>query len=201
MNSGDAEALIRHAETFGITTEAAVSRRWGARGAALLAELVASKRLEQGGHLSDGTTFYRIYQNARGKRGLPPQQRYLFLAFCVLRQVERRPIASHRIAERYPDFTSRALHCVENGTPPRIWRVYTPTSERADIQTARHIRQEYLKTQQHLPPDSTFRKLVAGGNYGFAVLLDDQARAHNLRQLLAERPLPPEIAATVECFA
>jgi hypothetical protein len=199
MNSGDPEAILRHVKSFGLTTEAAVASRWGEYGTELLEYLVTSKRVAKRGRLRNGETFYELADNQ--KRMQPPQRRYLLLAFCLLRQVERRPMPTQLLKELYPDSTSRALHCVESGKPSRFWRVYMPTTERADIQTARHIRQEVLETNRRLPHESTFRALLSQGHYGFAVLLDDQSRADKLRELLAERPLPSEIAVTVECFA
>ena len=121
----------------------------------------------------------------------------LLQAFCE--SSTRRIIPPREIRARFPDFTSFGLHCIEAGEKVCIWRVYTPLSARADLQTVRHIRQAHQRSQR-LPRESSFRELVAAGNYGFAVLLNEHKRAEYLRELLAERPLPPEVAVLVECF-
>ena len=121
----------------------------------------------------------------------------LLQAFCESN--ERRIISPREIRARFPDFTSFGPHCIEAGERVCIWRVYTPLSSSADLQTVRHIRQAHQRSQR-LPRESSFRELVASGAYGFAVLLDDAKRGELLRELLRERPLEPAAPVMVEVF-
>ena len=176
MSSGEKERLLRHIITFGVTTDEAARRQYGEEGVGLLKLLLTEERIQNVGAVKAGDSVYTLHPNECLKRGLPlhypadftkrPQallQSYLVLAFCVLGDVERRIMRPQVLAESHPDFRSRGRHCIEGGATKRIWRIFTPLSPRADMQTARHISQAYQESQRR-PRDSAFRELVTGGH-------------------------------------
>lgn len=120
----------------------------------------------------------------------------LIQAFCYLDYPTKRVIPPQKIREQFEGFRSMGPHCIEGGETLRIWRVFTPTSPAADIETVRHVRQAYQHSQR-LRRSTPFRDLVDSGAYGFAVLLTDEARATRLRALFAERPLPDSVPFAV----
>lgn len=198
MNSGESSPLLRHVERFGLTTTNAVEKIWKERGLETLQAHLESGELAICDHLEGGATvFERREQGPPVNQGVRIQ-RLLWLSFCVLGSTERRPITSQKLRSVYHDFTSGARHCTQVGDNALIWRAFFPTSHRADIQTARHIRQAYLHALRRLPKDSAFRALVTGGRYGFAVVMTDEKRASQLSSLLRERPLPDEVPILVE---
>ena len=198
MNSGEASPLLRHVDLFGLTTSRAVERIWKERGLERLQEHVASGELAICGELPGRALVYERTREEVSSRRHIQEQQLLYLSFCLLGTTERRPITGHKVREIYPDFASGARHCVESGEAARLWRIFSPTTAAADVQTARHIRQAHLHALKRLPRESSFREMVLAGSYGFAVLMTDEKRASALRELLHERPLPPEVPLLVE---
>jgi hypothetical protein len=183
--------ILDHVGLYRVSLRIVIERQFfaGRSSANVLKRLRDEGLLRSRSGLPGGLSYYQLSASGAALLGLPlsrarplaPQALHANLAllwFCCLGRRARRRIEESALSALFDEELPQGYHCIEEGAPLRLYRVYAPGPHTKSRSVTRRLT-EHLAAAWHKP---TVRQWISLRQYAFAVLVETEGKRQSIER-------------------